>query len=432
MRRLLTLLCFSVVAVMTFPLVGRSALPLGFAKNASERSDDTSTQDIDSTASSVALHRTSEPAPLVHRIELQLTPGAIIHTDKFLEGANSRHRTMNHSTSYKLSYAFLSPPATHPQTYQGVGLAYNQFNDLMGNPVSFYIFQGARIASLGRCVSLNYEWNLGLSAGWKAYDRETNPDNRVIGSSVTAYINADLYFAFRLCRQLDLNAGLGFTHFSNGNTTIPNRGLNVANARLGLAYYINRTQPLSYPPKGKKSLPSGRSGGGRLGAKRLHYDLTLYGFYRRRGAEVVDGTFAYRNKFAVVGINVNPLYSLTPWFNLGMSLDAVLDRSANLQLDANTHLADLPLGLQPKYPSLGKQMALGLSARAELAMPWFTINAGMGHNVVNATGDFSQWYQILALKASVSRHVYLHIGYNIIDFNTPNHLMIGLGYRFSR
>ena len=68
----------------------------------------------------------------------------------------------------------------------------------MGNPVAFYLFQGARISSLAPWLSLHYEWNFGLSAGWKTYDPYYNSSNTIIGSKVNAYINVNFSRIFIL------------------------------------------------------------------------------------------------------------------------------------------------------------------------------------------------------------------------------------------
>ncbi|MBQ9649542.1 MAG: hypothetical protein IJV25_03885 [Prevotella sp.] len=75
-----------------------------------------------------------------------------------------------------------------------------------------------------------------------------------------------------------------------------------------------------------------------------------------------------------------------------------------------------------------KRMAVGLSGRVEFVMPYFTINFGIGHNVVNAsTDDLKGFYEILALKIHILRKSYIHIGYSLYDFYYPNNLMLGVG-----
>lgn len=76
-------------------------------------------------------------------------------------------------------------------------------------------------------------------------------------------------------------------------------------------------------------------------------------------------------------------------------------------------------------------MALGLSGHAEFVMPYFTINLGIGHNIVNARGDFSGLYQMVGLKIGLPRNAFLNIGYTLRNFKNPNHLMLGIGFRFN-
>jgi len=40
--------------------------------------------------------------------------------------------------------------------------------------------------------------------------------------------------------------------------------------------------------------------------------------------------------------------------------------------------------------------------------------------VLHGGGDLEGFYQILALKIKTSRHSFIHIGYNLQDFDTPN------------
>ena len=84
----------------------------------------------------------------------------------------------------------------------------------------------------------------------------------------------------------------------------------------------------------------------------------------------------------------------------------------------------------PVVPGIQNQLALGLSGRAEYVMPFFTIGVGLGTNVLGR-GDLRGLYQVFALKINVTRSSFLHIGYNLQDFQTPNYLMLGLGFRFN-
>lgn len=369
----------------------------------------------------------AQEAPLIHRIEADVVPSKILHTNQYLRGENAEGRTMNHAFTARLKYAFQLPQgsvraAVYKGAYQGVGVAYHDFNRQLGNPVSAFIFQGARIVGMAPRVSLNYEWNLGLTFGWHPFDVNDNPENKVIGSKVTAYIDADLYVEWQLSDCWDVNAGVSIVHFSNGNTAIPNAGLNVLGGRVSLAYYVNRRRDRAWRVR---SIAPFR--------RRIGYDLVLYGAWRKHGIYLDGNPVALPGSYGVFGFTFNPLYHVNPWFNAGVSVDGVYDRSANLYYDD-----DYIVGVgdeddewsRVRRPSVAKQMALGLSGRAEFVMPFFTINLGYGHYVLNARGGFRGWYQMLALKVGVSKHLFANIGYSLHDFKYPNHLMLGLGVRW--
>jgi hypothetical protein len=365
----------------------------------------------------------SRDSSVVHRIEVEAVPGRIIHTNDFLRGFNPEVRTMNHSFLTKLKYAF-APPENSEQAliykgvYQGVGLAIHDFNPQLGNPVSAYIFQGATIKTLASRLSLNYEWDFGLTYGWKAHDWETNPENRVIGSKMTAYIDVDIYLRWMLSKNWDVNIGASLTHYSNGNTSIPNAGLNVVAAKASVAYYINRSR---MQPKTRPLPPVDRH---------WLWDLTLYGAWKKKGVDTEVGAYALPGTYGVIGFTLNPLYHVNHWLNVGASLDGSYDGSANQEINSQALSKTYWSGSEADiYPAPWyRKVALGLSARTEFVMPYFTINFGIGHNLVNAsTHDMEGFYEILALKVNVLRQAYLHIGYSLYDFYYPNNLMLGIG-----
>ena len=368
---------------------------------------------------------------VIHRLELEGAPGTILHTNHFLKGENYEKRTMNHANTLKLKYAFMPPPGsaealTYKGVYQGLGLAKHDFNPQLGNPLSVFLFQGATIKTLAPRLALNYEWNLGLAMGWRPYDRETNRDNHVIGSHVTAYINADFYLKYQLLPQLAVNAGIGVTHFSNGNTAMPNAGLNTLNAKIGVAYLLGNVNGQEHGSIGEKTCKSADNR-----ERRWQTDVLLYGAWKCKGVDTDEGAYAIPGRYGVVGMNVTPMRRLNPWLRLGGSLDAVYDHSANIELSDYV--------LQFNYwngddndmtmPAWYRQVAVGLSARVEFTMPYFAINFGVGHQVVNAHGDFNGLYEILALKIALTRHSFVHIGYSLFDYRYPNNLMLGLGCR---
>ena len=85
---------------------------------------------------------------IFHRVEAEVMTGAVLHTNEFLKGDNPELRTMNHALSVQLKYAFMKSSESHSGiiykgAYQGVGVAWNEFNPLLGNPLSAFLYQGA-------------------------------------------------------------------------------------------------------------------------------------------------------------------------------------------------------------------------------------------------------------------------------------------------
>ena len=140
------------------------------------------------------------PHRFIHRLGIEARPQYVFPTNPFLQGENERWKPIQSSFAAHLKYSFKFRPNTcadriYGGAYQGFGLAVTTFGDRkqLGDPVTFYVFQGARIARFNPRLSLNYEWNFGLSAGWKPYDNDYNSYNGAVGSRVNAYLNAGRY-----------------------------------------------------------------------------------------------------------------------------------------------------------------------------------------------------------------------------------------------
>ncbi|HBL34746.1 MAG TPA: lipid A 3-O-deacylase [Porphyromonadaceae bacterium] len=365
----------------------------------------------------------------LHRIGMEVRPGYVFPTNPFVKGENAKATPIDHLLSAHVRYAFEFDPVSpvsriYRNVYQGIGFAYYSFDNRqeLGEPLALYFFQGATLGRLGKRLALNYEWNFGISGAWKTYDEETNPYNGMMGSELNAYMNVNFYLKYALSRRIDLVTGFTLTHFSNGNTKFPNAGLNAVDLKAGLAYHFNRDAlfPRRHLSSSIPAFP-----------RHVSYDVVLFGSWRRKGVIFNEQPLASPDTYSVFGFNFSPMYNLGYSLRLGASLDGVYDTSANIYTE-DYIIADGEMN--PGYtfyrPGFDKQWALGLSARAEYVMPYFTVGAGIGANVLHGGGDLKGFYQILALKIKTSRHSFIHIGYNLQNFETPNYLMLGIGYRF--
>lgn len=363
----------------------------------------------------------------IHQIGFDIRPGYVTPTNDFFKGDNLQQKRINRSLSAHLKYAFRFGKDSYlgqlyPHTYQGIGIAYNSFSSPeLGNPVAIYVFQGARIKQLSSRLSLDYEWNFGASFGWKKYDEIHNPKNDVVGSKINAYINLGFLLNWQLHSQWNLVAGVDLSHFSNGNTRYPNSGVNTIGGRIGIVHTLgdNNTTVLT-SGRVRSELP--------VVKPYISYDLVVYGATRKRGFIKNDTPYLIPGSFGIIGLNFSPMYNFNKYFRAGVSMDAQYDESANIKdyMVYGTNSSDAKF----HRPPFRKQFAVGLSLRGELVMPIFSINFGVGRNLIYSGEDTKGFYQILALKTSITRHLFLHVGYQLSKFKDPNNLMLGVGYRF--
>ncbi len=366
----------------------------------------------------------------LHKVGLDISSAYVFPTHGFFKGENLAGKPVRHHFSAHLKYGFQFAPETkfgqlYPHATQGIGVAYNTFFNQheLGAPWSVYVFQNSRLFSITRNLSLDYEWNFGASFGWKKYDEETNCKNDVVGSKINAYINLGMMLNWHFAPQWHLTAGVGMTHYSNGNTSYPNYGVNSLGGRIGLVRTVG--DEAAYEKSFKRGVrPPFRP--------YVSYDLILYGAVRKKGVYLDESTngVLVPGKFAIAGLNFNPMYNINRYFRAGVSLDIQYDESANIT-EYVVNQGASPENLKFHRPPLKEQLSAGLSIRGEIVMPIFAINVGIGKNFVCQGSDTDKFYQIFTLKTHFTKRTFLHVGYQLYKFKDPNNLMLGIGYRFN-
>jgi len=367
--------------------------------------------------------------PLQWHIGGEIEGAYVPATNTFLKGGNPMGKRIESSFSGSLRADFSFDDDTrqgllYKGAYQGVGIGMRSFfsHALTGTPVCAYVYQGAPIVRLSDKMWLGYEWQFGAAFGWKHYDEVTADYNGAISTPVTAMMGFGLKLHHTLSPRLTLSVGIDATHFSNGNTSWPNAGVNTVGASFGITYALN--------PRTKTSgAPSSTALEEEADRHRWFYDIMVYGAWRKRVVTV--GSYAPEpelcpGKFGVLGLQFSPMHSLNRWVALGPSIDLQWDESAGLEPYWMEGTFDDYIKFE--RPPFDKQIKAGISAHAELTMPIFHINAGLGYDLINPKGD-KRFYQSLALKTFVTQKIYLNVGYRLGDFSTPQNLMLGLGIR---
>lgn len=352
-------------------------------------------------------------------IEAGVNSSYIIPTNSFLKTVSGNDAVI--APDLRASFAF-GPRSRYGRLYpgvrQGLGIGLNNIipHSTLGTPALVYLFQNIKIVG-NRRLWLEGEWNFGISAGWSKFNPEADIVNNAIGSRVNAMLGIGVSGLYSLTDNWRLKATLNGIHYSNGNTHLPNAGVNSIGLMLGVQYIFDPVSPVEELPMIEKF------------KRGFSYDVTAYGATRRRIADNgLDDYTVLKGSFGVAGINIAAMYDLNRYFRFGLSADMQYDESANLA----GHRVENSYGDEVKFyrQPFADCFAGGLSVRAELTLPVFSINAGIGRNIIANGPDTRIFYQTLALKAYIWRGSYLQVGYQLSNFHLPNNLMLGVGYTF--
>lgn len=358
-----------------------------------------------------------------HDFTAAVSSGYDLPSHGYYRGYNPSGRPIYANTSLHLEYAFAFGPQTrlgalYPGVRQGIGVSCLSFYDheLMGTPVSAYIFQNGRIAEFKPGFGLEYRWDLGVSYGWRI--------NEMVGTRANIYVNVGLMLSWELSPIWSLGVGPEFSHFSNGDTRYPNGGANLLNIRASVTGNL-------HPKPSFQDKSAIREYDSQLRqktfARRMSYDLIACGGWR--AGKVTDGDYAVINRhFPCVAICFMPMYRIHRYFSAGVSLDLIADRSANIGdvvKDPDTHEV---VGYE--LPPFSRQMAAGLSARGDVSVSMFTIGAGFGGFVLGQGNSLKGLYTMFSLKAFLSRNLFLNVTYRLSSRNYTHNLMYGVGWRF--
>lgn len=371
--------------------------------------------------------------PLQWRIGAEISPALVPGTSSYLDGYNPECKPIDASLSGSIRVDFSFCPDTrvgmlYRGAYQGIGISLGSYADdgVLGTPVSAFVYQGAPIARFSNRLWLGYEWQFGAAFGWRHSNEEKLDNNAVVSTAVTAHMGLGVKLHYKFSDKWQMSVGIGANHYSNGNTSWPNAGVNTIGASIGIARVINPDNDvMSVNATREKEYSEIKKEADR------HcwlYDIMVFGAWRKRIVNVGEPVESklIPGRFGILGIQLSPMYRLDRRFAIGPALDVQWDESAGLA----------PYWINESYddnimferPPFGKQLSVGLSGHAELTMPIFTINAGLGYDFVCPNGN-KRFYQSLALKTFITKKLYLNVGYRLGSFKEPQNLMLGFGIR---
>jgi hypothetical protein len=159
--------------------------------------------------------------------------------------------SLSQSISAKYNWQVLLPGAEKGISFRYIDLKNPEY---LGKVWAVTPFINAPFIS-GKVWKLSLNASIGMVYASRIYDRTGNYRNTIFGSHLAAAFGFGLESSFYLSRFLFLSAGIDFFHYSNGETTLPNDGMNVGNLFISSGYqFQNRVIPAGeeIPESGKK------------------------------------------------------------------------------------------------------------------------------------------------------------------------------------
>lgn len=166
------------------------------------------------------------------------------------------------------------------------------------------------IYPLNRSHWLRTSISAGVGIGYieKIFDRYENYKNTAIGSHINAVVSFSYITRIKLNSTMQAQAGISFTHFSNGTIHPPNLGINIPTLNAGFSCYIGKPliRTIYKPAPVKKSWFNKICLG--VGIKGLETDLGI-------------------NYYGISTLNYARVKIISPKSRLSLGIDGSYDRT---------------------------------------------------------------------------------------------------------
>ena len=258
-----------------------------------------------------------------------------------------------------------------------------------------------------------------MSYNWQPSDPVANAGNLVLGSFRNLYISAGFEGQYYLGERVSVSAGIKFSHFSNGQSSLPNAGMNLLTPHIGVKYDFNGGKRPSYTklPKPDYTPEKHMEYSVQLGVgiRQIFFDSAQTGVVPKTGVS-----------YPVINISTAAQYQFAWTGKFGGGLDFIYWGAYNPQYEVG------PGGIAQakKYP-FADYLQLGIFVSYEFVLNNFSIYAQPGWRVIRKEyeGMPTDFYQHLGLKYHI-RNLSLGVAIRAINFGQAEYIEWAVGYRF--
>jgi hypothetical protein len=290
---------------------------------------------------------------------------------------------------------------------------------ILGKPNAFYLFLNAPFKRWNK-FSLNYILRLGMSYNWEPNDPVANPGHLALGSFRNLYLGVGAEAQYLIGEQLSASFGLKFAHFSNGQSSLPNAGMNLLTPHLGFKYDFNGGERPAYTKPAKPEFPDKAMEYYFImgnGIRQIFFDSLQTGISPRTGVS-----------YPVYNISMAAQYHYGWTGKFGGGLDLIYWGAYNPSFEIG------PGGVAQakKYP-FSDYLQLGIFVSYEFVLNNISIIAQPGYRVIRQEyeGMPPDFYQHLGLKYHI-HDLIIGVAIRAVNFGQAEYIEWSLGYRIRK
>ncbi|MGI6479540.1 MAG: acyloxyacyl hydrolase [Salinivirgaceae bacterium] len=290
----------------------------------------------------------------------------------------------------------------------GVGYMISDFSNpsILGYGHAAFGYLDIPIIETNRFV---WNYNLGAGLGYvsKKFHSVTNPNNTAIGSHFNAFLLITSGIEYRPTSKTSLGLDFGLNHYSNGNTDMPNWGLNTFFVMFGAKHKLDDRQKLSNTTVSKVT---------KKWENLIHFGLGY------KEATPIDGT---KNFVADIHYTIRKRFSHTNSWGGGVDLlyDGSMRKSVKYRA-GQFYIAPDSIS----NPSLAKNFSPACHANWSMHFGKITFNIQMGLYFYNALDRiyFNRWI----LEVDVTQQVCLMVALKS-HFGSADYVETGFVWKFN-
>lgn len=291
--------------------------------------------------------------------------------------------------------------------YVGIGYSFVDLGNKqqLGNANTIYPFISFSLLQKKR-FSVSVKCAAGVAWLSKHFDIQNNVYNIAIGSHLNAYLGISANFDYMLTNKIALYTTLAFSHFSNGGTQQPNKGINVAGIKLGAKYYLKHTAAISKKPDNLQTIK-----------KKNEFSVIYSG-----GIKTLEP--ARRKKYYVSSLSINAERLLSQKSRVGVGIDFFKDNSREdyLRFKKISESAT-------KTPEYKDRYYVGCHLSYDLVFGKTSFTIQTGAYVWQRAKSFQAIYNRFGIKYRFSRHWMANLTLKTF-WAAADFAEWGIGYRF--